>query len=260
MKPSRSFVGAMTGALLSLPLLAGPAAAGGGPVGPTITTTTPTNSYLLNKDLSLNVEWTASDPDGIGHHISLFAEKAFDDQSYQLFARADLYTGTDEAAQEVSLGPGRTGCLVIGAEDTAQNTGYASDHVCFAAPLDDAEILKSGGWDESFARGSYLNTISATKKQGQTMSVRGAFFTNLAIVVTKGPGYGKIRVSDDDGHIDATYSLAAAEVKKKALIKVPVPEAVQQAQPEDSITIRVVTDDKPVKIDGVGLLDRRLPV
>lgn len=243
-------------------------AGGSGPgSSPTITRDGPLNEFVLgNRN---KVQWTATDDVGIISRDTLALQKYWNDPS-----QLDPFLAGDPEIDEQTylIGSGWTQCVSPRVQDQTQaeedkgTSLPASEIPCFAGPVDDTDLVASpGDWTRNVARGHYLNTFSMTRKQGATLELQDAFFSHLAVVVTKCPGCGTIRVFSETNSNLKTFSLDAPQVKKAQVVKIPVsldPTRTQRAgslgeEPTpNTVTIKVTSNDKPVKIEGVGVIDR----
>lgn len=152
--------------------------------------------------------------------------------------------------------PGWTFCAQIWATDEDDLTGYSqyNDTPCIAAPLDDTALSTSNGWSRQKKTGYYLSTLSRSTKKGAVIALNDASRgTQVAIVATKCPSCGKVdvRVGDEPA---VRVNLASSATRRSRIIQVFSSDGLDVFFP--TIEIEVVTNDKPVMIEGLGILNR----
>jgi hypothetical protein len=235
--------------LLGLLVLNLPAANAGDTTAPVVTVTSPPTQYLLGMSAG-TAAWTIEDESPTSTQFYVLSQH-YKGQSYGVFSTV---TGTNH--QTLVAAAGWTTCSVLTVLDSYQNAGYseADDNSCATTPLDDLDLLQSpNDWTSKVKTGNYRRTLSMTKKQGSTLQLKNALFSDLAVVATKCPGCGKIQVKV--GSQTKDFSLDSNSVKRKQLLKwrpVPDPNVAR------TISIKVLSNNKLVVIDGLGVMDRRL--
>ena len=153
---------------------------------------------------------------------------------------------TSNGARSVQFtgSPGRTYCFTVYAEDDAGNR--TSARRCTAVPLND-RALSGGGWTRESAAGAYLGTFSQTKVQGAVLEREGVEAKRLAVIVSKCPACGAIKVFRGSTLLD-TVSLQASSLRRKVLIVVDTANTVRSGK----VRIKNVSDEK-VMVEGLGV-------
>jgi len=207
------------------------------------------------------VKWSASDDFGVVQSgVDLY---------YQRYSMAGSEPagdiGRDFSPAELTVNveipipttPGWTFCAQIWATDEEDQTDSSlyDDTPCIAAPLDDTALETSNGWSRQKKTGYYLSTLSRSTKKGAVISLDdGSRGTQVAIVATKCPTCGKVdvRVGDEPAE---RVDLGSPTTRKSRIIQVFSTDGPAVLFP--TIEIEVVTNDKPVIIDGLGILNRQ---
>ena len=119
----------------------------------------------------------------------------------------------------------------------------------WTVPLNNTGMTHSSGWTKKTGQaGYYLNSYSQAKVKGAKLTKNASNITELALVATKGRGFGKVKVFLNNTLLKEV-SLAAASLQKKRLIKIAsfgTPRA-------GTIKVVVSTAGKIVRIEGVGI-------
>lgn len=118
-------------------------------------------------------------------------------------------------------------------------------------PFDDAQLGSTTAWTQKSARSAYLRTYSTTTVKGATLTKKVAAATRLALVATKAPGHGTVKVFLGSTLLKQV-SLASSTVKNKQII----PVATFAAVTTGTVRIVVATAGKEVRIDGLGVATR----
>ena len=147
----------------------------------------------------------------------------------------------------VPLPVGDDTCVRVQAVDTAHLASAWSGARCTARPLDDRAVGATSAWARDKGTGYYFGTYTATKTYGATMTLSGAVFDRLALVVTKCPTCGKVAVYSGSTLL-ATINLYRSTTAKRMVI-VLAKVSLRTA----NIRLRVVTGGKSVQIDGLGV-------
>ena len=134
--------------------------------------------------------------------------------------------------------------------DTLGNEDSTPATRTFTLPVNNTD-LKGKGWTKAKKKGHFLKTFSKTKKKGAVLKYRSSSIKRVALVVTKGKGYGTVKVYLGK-HLLKKVSLAAKRTKKRKLVNV----AGFSTARGGTIKIRVVSRGKPVVIEGLGVASR----
>jgi len=119
----------------------------------------------------------------------------------------------------------------------------------WTVPRNNTALAHSTGWRKVTAGGYFLDTFSATRKRGARLSAKATETTRIALVATTAPGHGTVKV-----YIGSTLlrqvSLRSDRLTKKRVISVA---SFGDAPRTGSVTVVVVSADKPVRIEGLAL-------
>ncbi|GAB2979074.1 CHAP domain-containing protein [Nocardioides montaniterrae] len=153
---------------------------------------------------------------------------------------------TTAAATKTGLTAGTTYCFSVRARDNAGNTSGWKSGPCTTTALDD-RALTGTGWTAKTGTGYFAGTFKTTSVQGRQLSRTGAQVRRIAVVATTCPTCGKVGVFLNGTQI-GTADLYATTTRKAQIVTVPV-VTLQTG----TVTLRVLTNGKPVEIDGIGL-------
>lgn len=134
------------------------------------------------------------------------------------------------------------------ATDGTGNTDASPARRSWTVPLDNTELTHGTGWTQKSTRGAYLGTYSQSAVQGATLTRNVTNARKVALVVTKGVGYGKVQVFAGT-ELLKTVGLAATTRKTKQVI--PIPKFATAFTGE--LRIVVLTAGKTVRIEGLGV-------
>jgi hypothetical protein len=121
----------------------------------------------------------------------------------------------------------------------------------FAAPLNDGQLTRgTNGWTRVKDKASYRGTYLVTRAKNQVLTRKAKRISKVALVAHTGPGFGRVMVLLNGKKLKV-LDLSSPSVTKKVLIKV----TGFKGRRSGTVTIRTL-DDKPVRIDGLGLLEK----
>jgi hypothetical protein len=121
----------------------------------------------------------------------------------------------------------------------------------FAAPFDDRQLTRrTNGWTRVEDKRSYRGTYLVTRSKNQVLARNARRISRVALVVHTGPGFGRVMVLLDGKKLKVV-DLSSPSLTKEVLVKV----ARFKGARSGTFTIRTL-DDKPVRIDGLGLLEK----
>jgi hypothetical protein len=120
----------------------------------------------------------------------------------------------------------------------------------FTLPVNNTD-LKGKGWTKAKKKGHFLKTFSTTKKKGAVLRYRSSSIKRVALVVTKGKGYGTVKVYLGK-HLLKKVNLSAKRTQKKKLVDI----AGFSTARAGTVKIKVVSQSKPVVVEGLGLASR----
>ena len=119
----------------------------------------------------------------------------------------------------------------------------------FASPFNDGQLKRAtDGWKRIKDKGSYRGAWSQTSQKGQVLTQKAKGVSEIVLVAHRGPGFGRVAVMLG-GKVLKVVNLDRAKLKKKVVIR------IAKLATAKSGTVKIVTlDNKPVRIDGLGLL------
>jgi hypothetical protein len=121
----------------------------------------------------------------------------------------------------------------------------------FASPFNDGQLARgTKGWTRIKDKASYRGAYLVTSSKNQVLTRKAKKIRKVALVAHTGPGFGRVLVLLD-GKALKVLDLSSPTLTKKVLIKVGGLKGVRSG----TVTIRTL-DDKPVRIDGLGLLTK----
>jgi hypothetical protein len=215
-------------------------------------TVAPTNAALgtlvkFQKDTAFTVSWSATDAGSGIANYDLQERIATPISGYG--AWITILSTTPSTSAVITANPGETRRYRIRARDFAGNVSAFSTGKSTAIPIDDASLsVAAGSWSRLTAlSGTYLGTISRSTAAGAQLTTASITGRRIAVLVTKGPGYGTIEVRWN-GVIQVTASLNNATTQKKKYIVLPVFGTVETG----TLTI-TNSSGGTVDIDGVAI-------
>jgi len=121
----------------------------------------------------------------------------------------------------------------------------------FAAPLNDSKLKQAtSGWVRHRDKASYRGGWTEARSSDRVLTLSAKRIKKLALVAHTGPGFGRVAIFVDDDRVK-TVELSSKKLRRKVLLK------ITSFKKPRTDTIRIVTlDDKPVRIDGLGVLTR----
>jgi hypothetical protein len=151
---------------------------------------------------------------------------------------AGLFTGA----------PGRTYCFSARATDAALNTSQYGAERCTAVPVKNTSLTHQGQWAKKKGKGYFLGTFSLSSANGASLVLPKIHAKRLAIVVTKCPRCGTIKVFFRSKLL-RTIRLRAGSIRKRQIVDLAIFKAVRSG----SLRALVTSSGRPVKIEGVGV-------
>jgi hypothetical protein len=196
---------------------------------------------------SFQVEWSATDEQsGVAtYDVSYFAYPPF-------IWKGDTKT---TSAKFTDASTNRTYCLAAAATDRVGNTTDRGRYDCTTIPEDDAELEAHGDWRRFNNSSSFSGTISKSTTLGDWLLGDWSWSHGIALVATKCPGCGSVRVylqRQDSSHplkLIREVDLSAPTVQRKKLIRV---KRFDRWTP-GRVQIVVASRGKDVLIDGLGM-------
>lgn len=144
--------------------------------------------------------------------------------------------------------PGFTYCFQATATDWDGNTSAASAEDCTSIPVDNISFRHWGGWAKKSGAAYYLGSFSQTRKLGATLTLKNVTAKHLAIIVTKCPKCGAIRVFFG-GKLVSRIKLRVSTTTKMRMINVKTFDTPQTG----TVKVRVSSRGKLVRVEGLGV-------
>jgi acid phosphatase type 7 len=197
---------------------------------------------------SFSVSWTASDSgSGVASYDVRYRTAAWNGE---FGPRIAWQRATTVLRRSFVGAPGSTYCFSVRARDRRGNVSWWSSETCTAIPLDDLK-LRGTGWSRQRAAGYFLDTYSLAQAHGRTLHRTGVSARRITLVATTCPSCGSVVVLWN-GHVLKRIDLRSTAVEKNRLLPVVLLRAVRNG----SVTIRISSRGRPVKIEGLGLARR----
>ena len=121
----------------------------------------------------------------------------------------------------------------------------------FASPFNDGQLKRAtDAWKRVKDKGSYRGAWTETSLKGQVLTKKVKGVSEIVLVAHRGPGFGRVAVMLG-GKVLKVVDLDRPKLKKKVVIR------IAKLAKGKSGTVKIVTlDNKPVRIDGLGLLTK----
>jgi hypothetical protein len=193
--------------------------------------------------LSVPIKWSASDaltPQLPG--TDLYMTRARWNQG-SFTAPAVIVDGAPGTTAAYKPLLGTTYCFQARVVDSANN-GATSTRRCTTVPLDDTS-LAGGGWTRAKKSGRFNNTWTHTSKKGRTLTRTGVKAQKLALLASKLPTGGKVRVTWNG------TTIRTINLQGKAANKVVLPIITWGNVRSGTLKIVVTSSGKSVRIDGL---------
>ena len=159
-------------------------------------------------------------------------------------------TKTTDRSKPLKYQSGRTVCFQVRGHSDSFTTPW-SDQRCTSIPIDDRTLDRQprSAWGAYSRSDCYKNTyLGNGGGTGANLHIE-AVFTELAVIVAKGPGFGALKVSVN-GKVVKKISLQGPEIKCGVLVEVP--KSYRSAVRRD-VDIEVIKKgDVGSFVDGVG--------
>ena len=137
-----------------------------------------------------------------------------------------------------------------GAAENEASVDATPARAVFTVPVNNTSLKHAKGFAKKRGSGHFLNTYSLAKRKGATLSRPAKNIKRVSLVVTKGKGYGTVKVFLNKLLLKKV-SLASSRTHGKRIV-----EVATFGKPKLG-TIRIVTTSrKPVVIEGLGIARR----
>jgi len=191
------------------------------------------------------VSWTATDTDsGVAYYDVSYRMAPYDGGfGSPVVWQADVIpTGATFTGS-----PGYTYCFSATATDNASNTSSPSSETCVAVPVDDVAMTASGTWTRNTRSGCYLGTLSRSSTAGSLLTLYRVNTDKVALIASKCRRCGVVEILWNGAPV-MQVNLHAHQATKMNAFTVDL-GSVQTG----TAAVRVATQGKPVRIDGLGV-------
>lgn len=164
------------------------------------------------------------------------------------WTRGRLLSNTTDRSWS-SFRPGRTYCFRVRGRDAVGNIGAWSDYPrCTVTPVDDRRLVRTGHWSAQQGSRYFQGTYLRTRRQGSTLTLPNLIgIRRFGVLVATGPGNGRIRLSFS-GFEPRVIDL---DTPTRQWLVVRGMTAWAPYGSPGRLTVRVLSQGKPVRIDGV---------
>ena len=142
----------------------------------------------------------------------------------------------------------RTHHLRVWARDGAGDADPSAAERTWTVPRNNTALTHGRGWTKKGGSGYYLMTYSQAQKRGATLSTSVSDARSLALVASRGRGFGTVKV-----YLGSTLlkkvNLASSKLRKRQLI--PVSSFVSPRS--GKVRVVVATSGRTVRVEGLGV-------
>jgi hypothetical protein len=157
-------------------------------------------------------------------------------------------SGTSGTSAVFSGSPGRAYCFSARARDADLNTSEYGTERCTAIPAASTALKHRGPWAKKKAGGYFLGAFSVTSTKGANLELANVHAKRLALVATKCPRCGTIKVFFRNKLL-RRIRLGAGSTRKKQIVDLAVFNTVRSGR----LRVVVMSSGRPVKIEGLGV-------
>ena len=155
-------------------------------------------------------------------------------------------TGTTATGRTFTGSPGYTYCLSARSHDGDGLTSPWTAETCLAVPLDDRSLARSSGWTAGTGSGFYRATFLRSFTLGAHLTRTGVHLADIALIATKCPTCGTVRVYSGSRGSKVVDLYAAVRVDRAII---PLWTSTRAG----TLTVKIVSSGKKVVIDGVAI-------
>lgn len=155
------------------------------------------------------------------------------------------------AVRTTRLGAGTHVFTVAAVSETTGAADATPARRTWTVPRNNTTLRHGSGWVKRRGPGRYLNTFSRAAERRATLTTRVGNARALALVVTSGPGHGRVAVYAGSTLL-ARVSLSAPHLRNRRVVR------VRGLSRPFSGRVRVVVSSagKPVHVEGLGVATR----
>jgi uncharacterized repeat protein (TIGR01451 family) len=146
---------------------------------------------------------------------------------------------------------GFTYCFAVRAVDGAGNESRYSTEKCTAIPLDDTALTRRGRWAREGSKTAFNGATVRSSTRGASLVIRNVRAKRISLLATTCKRCGTVEVRLG-ARLLKTVSLDAKTTRTRQVLPVLLATGLRSG----TLTIRVTTQGRPVRIDGLGLSPR----
>jgi acid phosphatase type 7 len=221
------------------------------PSAPTVDTTPPSTPTLgggttFQTKRTFQVTWgdSADAETGVASY-SISVRGAALNKAFQ--PPVQFKTGVPPGSAMFTGVPGSTYCFRATAADWVGNVSAGTEH-CTAIPVDNGSLRHRGGWTKKRGAGHFLESYSQTDRRDATLTLRVVRAKHLAVLVTRCPKCGVIDVLFRGKKLKR-IRLRSPTTNKLSMVALKTFDSPQTG----TVTVRVVSDGKIVRVEGLGV-------
>jgi hypothetical protein len=212
---------------------------------PTVAMTTGANTWRLAS--SVTVGWHGTDSGGLASYdVRRRGASATSGLGAWSYPAALQQTTTTSVVTPIAAGA--TVCWSVRARDHNGNTSGWSAAACWSRPLDDRSLSTGTGWSRGRGSAYYAGTITSTTHKSAVARRGKVHATAVLLVVTRCRTCGTVAVYEGT-RLVKKLALTASTTRNRVQITVALPVKANGA----TISVKVLTSGKPVKLDALGL-------
>ncbi len=136
----------------------------------------------------------------------------------------------------------------VAARDALGNVDATPATRSFTLPRNNKALAHSKGWKKAKGTGYFLKSYSATSKKGAKLTTRASSIKKIALVVSKGKGFGVVKVYLGKKLLKKV-NLASTKAQKRR----PVAIANFASPRSGTVKVVVASAKKKVVIEGLGI-------
>ncbi len=150
-----------------------------------------------------------------------------------------------------ALAQGDSICVSVRAYDLVENVSPWTAPTCSSRPLDDRALTASTGWTRATGSSDWLNTVTKTTAMDRTLTRANVHLNRVGVVATVCPNCGVVVVKVGSTTI-GQINLKANAIHHKRVRLLP-----GFAPRTSTVTVKSASSGKPVKIDGLVVIQKR---
>lgn len=136
----------------------------------------------------------------------------------------------------------------VAARDMLGNVDATPATHSFTLPRNNTALAHSKGWKRAKGTGYFLNTYSVTSKKGAKLTTRASSVKKIALVVSKGKGFGVVKVYLGK-QLLKKVNLASSTAQKRKAVSI----ANFSSPRSGTVKVVVASAKKKVVVEGLGI-------